>query len=110
MQVKAAFRARAKELHPDSSPENKASQHSRFVEIAEAYDVLKDKPRRRQYDAARSVLPRQPPARGPAFHGSDFGASASRSTDNASEDAFEATFKRWWERGGAECVLHAIAS
>lgn len=102
-EVKTAFRARAKELHPDSSPENKASQHSRFVELAEAYDVLKDKSRRRQYDAARSVFPQQAPVKGSsAFHGSDFGASAPSSTDTASEDAFEATFKRWWERAGAD--------
>lgn len=51
--VKAAFRELAKKYHPDR---NKAPDaESRFKEIAEAYAVLSDPEKRRQYDAGGFV-------------------------------------------------------
>jgi molecular chaperone DnaJ len=47
-QIKRAFRALARELHPDVSSEPEAER--RFREVAEAYEVLSDPERRATYD------------------------------------------------------------
>ena len=46
-----AFRSLARRYHPDSGP---GSSSDKFCEIAEAYQVLRDPERRRQYDVAIS--------------------------------------------------------
>jgi DnaJ-class molecular chaperone len=43
-QIKRAFRALARELHPDVSSEPETEQ--RFREVAEAYEILSDPERR----------------------------------------------------------------
>ena len=51
-EIKKAYRKLAREYHPDI---NKAPEaESRFKEIAEAYDVLSDETKRRDYDTQRS--------------------------------------------------------
>jgi molecular chaperone DnaJ len=47
-QIKRAFRALARELHPDVSSEPEAER--RFREVAEAYEILSDPERRATYD------------------------------------------------------------
>ncbi len=47
-QIKRAFRALARELHPDVSTEPEAER--RFREVAEAYEILSDPERRATYD------------------------------------------------------------
>ena len=53
--VKAAYRKLARANHPDSKPGDKAAEE-RFKVIAEAYDVLGDKEKRKQYDEMRAAL------------------------------------------------------
>ena len=49
--IRRAFRTRAKELHPDSKPASEREQaHREFNILSEAYDTLKDAERRAAYD------------------------------------------------------------
>jgi len=49
-EIKKAFRRLARELHPDTNAEDPHAEE-KFKEAAEAYEVLSDADRRRQYDA-----------------------------------------------------------
>src|SRR5919107_4722651 len=49
-EIKKAFRNLARELHPDTNTEDPRAEE-KFKEAAEAYEVLSDADRRRQYDA-----------------------------------------------------------
>jgi molecular chaperone DnaJ len=49
-EVKKAFRRLARELHPDQNRDDPEAEE-KFKEAAEAYEVLSDADRRRQYDA-----------------------------------------------------------
>ncbi len=53
--VKKAYRKLARENHPDSHPGTQAAE-DRFKAIAEAYDVVGDTEKRKQYDDLRSGL------------------------------------------------------
>ncbi|MBA7601492.1 Chaperone protein DnaJ [subsurface metagenome] len=52
-EIKKAFRKLAFKYHPDTNPGNEEPATERFKEINEAYGVLGDEGRRRQYDLAR---------------------------------------------------------
>jgi molecular chaperone DnaJ len=49
-EIKKAFRRLARELHPDTNKDDPQAEE-KFKEAAEAYEVLSDGDRRRQYDA-----------------------------------------------------------
>src|SRR3712207_2853243 len=53
--IKKAYRKLARENHPDSNPGNKAAEE-RFKAIAEAYDVIGDEAKRKQYDDTRAMF------------------------------------------------------
>jgi molecular chaperone DnaJ len=54
-EIKKAFRALAKKHHPDSN-ENDPKAEAKFKEVSEAYDVLSDEGRRKEYDEARALF------------------------------------------------------
>jgi DnaJ-class molecular chaperone len=56
-EVKAAFRLRARELHPDHS----GLESGPFLEVQEAYGVLSDPARRRDYDRQGQAIVRRRP-------------------------------------------------
>jgi molecular chaperone DnaJ len=54
-EIKRAYRKLARQYHPDSNQGNAAAEE-KFKEISEAYDVLSDDKRRKEYDEARSLF------------------------------------------------------
>src|SRR3954469_6488152 len=53
--IKKAYRKLARDNHPDSHPGDQAAE-DRFKSIAEAYDVIGDKDKRKEYDELRAGL------------------------------------------------------
>lgn len=49
-QMRTAYRKLALKWHPDKNPDNKTEASERFQEISEAYEVLSDPEKRRDYD------------------------------------------------------------
>jgi len=54
-EIKQAYRKLARKYHPDAN-KGDASAEARFKEISEAYNVLSDAKRRKEYDEARSLF------------------------------------------------------
>src|ERR1700692_4620947 len=50
-EIKKAYRKLARQYHPDRNPDDKQSE-SRFKDISQAYDVVGDPEKRKQYDSA----------------------------------------------------------
>ena len=75
--IKKQYRKLARELHPDKTKGDKKLE-DRFKAVSEAYDILSDDKKRREYDEAREAFTsgRVPPgygAGGAKFNAGDFG-------------------------------------
>jgi molecular chaperone DnaJ len=53
--IKKSYRKLARQLHPDHNPGN-AEAEARFKEVSEAYQVLADEGKRKEYDEMRSLF------------------------------------------------------
>jgi len=88
--IKKAYKKLARKYHPDLNPNNKVSEE-KFKELSEAYEVLSDATRRKQYDAGEADLNGQHSGEhGPFYYESQQGDS-SRYRD-IFEDLFQGGF------------------
>jgi molecular chaperone DnaJ len=77
-QIKQSYRKLARKYHPDANKGDTSSEE-RFKEISEAYNVLSDEKRRKEYDDARSMfggglrMPGGAPGQGGGGYGFDLG-------------------------------------
>lgn len=86
--IKSAYRALAKKFHPDTDPGNPRTVE-RFQEISAAYDLLRDKRRRRLYDSGEidangtRTARNGETARGPGHEAWQAGFGAARDSGDA---------------------------
>ena len=73
--IKDAYRRLARKYHPDANPEDKGSEE-KFKEISEAYEVLSNAEKRKQYDTGGMFAGAGGP--GPGYGPFDFGGAGSR--------------------------------
>jgi molecular chaperone DnaJ len=75
-EIKKAYRKLARRYHPDRNPDDKSAE-SRFKEISQAYDVLGDPDKRKQYDSGTGPFAQPAGAGGfGGFGGFDFDPSS----------------------------------
>ena len=99
-EVKDAYRKLALQFHPDRNKSSEAE--ARFKEVSEAYAVLSDDEKRRQYDAYGREGVYQRYSREDIFRGADFGEFFRGSGFGGFEDIFSQFFggpQRREERG-----------
>ena len=77
-EIKKAYRRLARKFHPDVNPGNKTAE-AKFKKISQAYEVLSDKEKRKNYDTFGTATP--PHMGGQGMGGADFGGFDFRGFD-----------------------------
>lgn len=101
-EIKKAYRRLAKQYHPDANPNNKEAAE-KFKEIGEAYGVLSDAEKRKQYDTMRKN-----PFAGFGFGGGSPGAGARGPSPGGG--AQEIRFEDIGDLGGISDIFESIFS
>jgi molecular chaperone DnaJ len=89
--IKRAYKRLARRFHPDINPGDHTAA-GRFRDIAEAYAILSDPARRRQYDTVGYQTPTEGASVG--FEGFDFSAGAQANQESTFGDLFADVFQR----------------
>ncbi|KAI0757306.1 hypothetical protein C8Q80DRAFT_1132999 [Daedaleopsis nitida] len=113
--IKKTYFALARKYHPDTNPDKNAQE--KFVEIQEAYDILKDEKKRAEYDKYGAAS-QQPGFDAHAYENArsgfggssfgfgfqdfpgSFGGARGRSSGRAGGDLFEQLFRNFTEGSG----------
>ncbi|QCR21896.1 DnaJ C-terminal domain-containing protein [Pontibacter sp. SGAir0037] len=97
-EIKKAYRALAKKYHPDKTKGDTAAEE-RFKDISEAYEVIGDETKRRQYDQLGANW-KQYQQQGSGFGGQYQGAGAYGNADDVFGSDFSDFFKQFFGGGG----------
>ena len=89
--IKKAYRKLAQKYHPDRNPDDKSAE-DRFKEITEAYAVLSDQEKRRQYDQFGANGFHQRFSQEDIFRNMDFGDIFGNFGGGGNEDLFSQLF------------------
>ena len=95
--IKKAYRKAAKECHPDTHPGDKRAEE-RFKKIGEAYRILSDKQKRKEYDAGAAQKEQKSAA------GRNSAGTGRKNTGGGTIDPgdIEKEFERFFSNGKAE--------
>ncbi|NBE91617.1 molecular chaperone DnaJ [Nonomuraea sp. KC401] len=107
-EIKKAYRKLARQYHPDTN-KGDATKETKFKEISEAYDVLSDSKRRKEYDEARTLFGsgvggQRPGGGGGGFpfdFGDLFGGTAQPGSGGGAGDRLGDLFGGLFNRGGS---------
>ncbi|WP_072689893.1 molecular chaperone DnaJ [Rhodococcus marinonascens] len=112
-EIKKAYRKLARDLHPDANPGDVKTEE-RFKSVSEAYAVLSDSTKRKEYDEARRLFASGGFGRGGGFNpgsggfsqggfdvGDLFGGGGAAAGDGGLGDLFGGLFNRGAGGGGA---------